>query len=804
MRPPSKNSRKRLPNVPRPINPTPHAAHFHDDPHRALPPHLEPNDDYRPSPLESDGDVALSTSASSTSTEEETADDEFDGGRRRVRLPTVFGTAEEGTEALNSFFFNGEPPNDRPRSPTTPSDGAQTSVVEDDESDDVKRREYERHAKVVQPRPKATTLQTGKLLALLTNKNPVASPPPTRRTKSGRAAKPKEPDLAGATLSFDQILNSPTSTLSSTLLATLARESGSPTPLTRNTSPSARSLLFDSAAPPEADGFGETRVLTDLERDWEEREEKHMALLNALHFVALKPPEPVAATPSVVDHHGEDQGGSEAGGEPMEDWGGLDDDSPGERALADLRRRAGESMAPLEPWGDLYPEDEDVYRAEFDDAAPTEPHRYHVESYPTLASPVTARRNPLTGEVLFFPTGPVNPSLKLHGDGSLSFTPAGPAYPRSTSDGERRTNSGPSSPYPPSPLNDDFVDAPSSPPAKVPPPPPLAGNLLDILNNRVQRAGSPPRFVSQPARRETLSPPPAHNGGYEHRALPHSPTSNAQSYPSPPQFLPLPPVSFAAPQQFTQQHQFPMSPQLPLPPNFSSQPHHLPPPPKFSSQPHQPPSYAPPPHPYQLPQGPYPPMGFNPGFNGTQGPPMPPRMPASFPNGMAPMYPQQPPQFGPPPPGQPLLPFFAPLPPQHQQGNFHPLQHQHHQPPPPLLPFPLNGYQPMQNGNGAYPAPPPPPPQPLFNPHSPRRTEELHAGRASGSSPSSQQRQQGLTFAPWGVNGDRSGNGNVAPVTAVSSQQAGELLSLLNMGKGVGVVGPELSAGREGREGRVA
>lgn len=187
MRPASKVVRKRnaLSTVPRPINPTPHAAHTHDGAYRALPPHLQGLDkeEYRPPPFESDGDFGHSTSASSTSTEDETADDGDEPARSR---PTAFRTTEEGTQALEAFFFNGAPPAERPVTPMDAVD-AQSSVAEPDSSDETKRREYERHASFVQPKPKLTSQDSNRLLALLTNKNPVASPPPPRRKRDRKS-----------------------------------------------------------------------------------------------------------------------------------------------------------------------------------------------------------------------------------------------------------------------------------------------------------------------------------------------------------------------------------------------------------------------------------------------------------------------------------------------------------------------------------------------------------------------------------------------------------------------------------------
>ena len=165
---------------------------------RHRPPHLE--DEYRPPLFESDVDIGRSTSPSS---------DSFDEAEVAPTKPPPiqFETAAEGTAALQAFFFGGAVPI------AVPAEKRREEPVEseEEEQDPIDSSRYrtvtpplnyptrpqqqtiphdpspilafERQRPLVQPKPKASTTQTNLLLALLTNKDPVASPPPSRNAR---------------------------------------------------------------------------------------------------------------------------------------------------------------------------------------------------------------------------------------------------------------------------------------------------------------------------------------------------------------------------------------------------------------------------------------------------------------------------------------------------------------------------------------------------------------------------------------------------------------------------------------------
>ncbi|KAI5481842.1 hypothetical protein MNV49_000119 [Pseudohyphozyma bogoriensis] len=296
-----KNLKKRNKSTePRPSAPTPFSSHIHDGIGRSLPPHLQDSDIDNSNQFESDFDVERTSSPSS---EEDTHED-------GLRRPTQFTTTEEGTEALNAFFFGGNPGQDGARRENLGpelefgrhafEDPNLEAFLDQDETTSAQTPPevaYKRQTSFFQPKPKATPDQTNKLLALLTNNNPVASPPPQKPARRGsRPAADSGPRAGGSLLN---------------LLLGTASASDHTTPHPSSTaisdpalSPSpgpAESILFaDSAPPPEAEGFGEVAVRSEAERSESERKEKHDALLRALNSVTMQSPprfDPPLASP---------------------------------------------------------------------------------------------------------------------------------------------------------------------------------------------------------------------------------------------------------------------------------------------------------------------------------------------------------------------------------------------------------------------------------------------------------------------------------------------------------------------------
>ncbi|ORY82954.1 hypothetical protein BCR35DRAFT_303610 [Leucosporidium creatinivorum] len=318
---------------PRPVNPTPHAGLTHalSSSHQ-LPPHLNSN-----SNLHFDSDLDRSGSSVGSTEEETDGDGGFEGygadGRRRLQQ---FETKEEGTEALKAFFFGGGEPasaveggfssaegeisgsgtlydyptpldtHDSLHSPDLPDPRnhlARNNDVVVGAGGTPPQVAYERQSSFVQPRPKPTPQHTSTLLALLTDKNPVASPPPAKAPRrSSRHSKEQSP----SSLSHPPMQPPPPPTGPTDGGSLLSILRGGPQPSSYPSPPAAPSILFaDSAPPPEAAGFGTTHVLTEAERGDSEREEKKMALMRALFSVANSsrtppPPSSARATPAGV------------------------------------------------------------------------------------------------------------------------------------------------------------------------------------------------------------------------------------------------------------------------------------------------------------------------------------------------------------------------------------------------------------------------------------------------------------------------------------------------------------------------
>ena len=229
----------------------------------------------------------------------------------------MFGTAQEGTDALKAFFFGGDPGvQSASQSEVSDAEGGEGSIFDYDAPQHLSESPaqhsplpighldlsssssnntppqlaYERQSSFVQPRPKPTPQHTSTLLALLTDKNPQPSPPPPtklptgKRRTSGRQPKsPQEGPREGAGLL--DILNGrpPLPSSSSSTSATTLHGQGHHDP----------SILFANSAPPaEAAGFfdpSSPHVLTDAERGGQEREEKREALMRALGSVVGSP-----------------------------------------------------------------------------------------------------------------------------------------------------------------------------------------------------------------------------------------------------------------------------------------------------------------------------------------------------------------------------------------------------------------------------------------------------------------------------------------------------------------------------------
>lgn len=613
--------------APRPVAPTPYHAHTHDGTPHQLPPHLQTDEyaheGYHPPRFESDADGGRSTSEEEGG--ETDGETDFEHGEGGVRRPT-FSDAKSGTEALNAFFFGGSsaPPQTtsqfslpvdilRHDSPDLPDPRTAINLANRDEysaGSTPPQLAYERQSSFAQPRPKATTQHTNTLLALLTNQNPVASPPPpkvTRRQPSNSSAEHIEgPTEGGGLLDiFKTGSRSNLAAYSSANLLTSPSPFGerSTTTVTSNSSLEggvAPSILFADSAPPiEAEGFGTTHVLTEAERGETEMEEKRTALMRALFSVQSKTPPP--AESGLVGTPVRREEGSSA---------------EGMRALFGSGRSSGREQEEEEPrqgrdelgWPNVAPSrQEDV---ELDGM-----RRLRIDGEETsFGSPPSQGAWPGSQPALPFP-GEVSPlvaATRLQSDGQQV---------RMMKSANQLGGGGGGS------------------------------NLLSILNgagagpsngssNKSSHSQSSPSTYSPQSAQQNLPPPHAHSNGQPTSYLP-SPPHPSQPLPFPPQYAPNYPQQQQHPQQipYPPQHLPPGSLPYPSQPPFGYPSH-----PQAQPLPFSPFGNAPPGYPTALPtSGPSflpPPQGFAPAFPPGYYPPPPQFAPPSLPQGMM-LPPQQ-------------------------------------------------------------------------------------------------------------------------------------------------------------------
>ncbi|GAA5965578.1 hypothetical protein JCM21900_005163 [Sporobolomyces salmonicolor] len=267
----------------RPLPPNPYSGVHHDDATYHLP---------------SEAELGDSTSAEADSTEDEDEDDP-PALRRGFEAPQTFETTRQGTAALQALFF-GSPPAAEPlplSPPSKPSSSFEAASTPPHVA-------YERQSTFLQPKPKASSQRT-KLLELLSD--PAASPPPPLLPAHGPGPRlPVRTDGSGSLLG---LLNSVHLSSDGSAAALTPRRALSSRPASTASSASQpHSILFaDSQPPPEAAGFGFTHVPVEHERDEDERQEKHNALLRALFTVATRsPPTPPPAHHTELDY--EEQG----------------------------------------------------------------------------------------------------------------------------------------------------------------------------------------------------------------------------------------------------------------------------------------------------------------------------------------------------------------------------------------------------------------------------------------------------------------------------------------------------------------
>lgn len=235
-------------------------------------------------------------------------DDEVQEGTSRS---TYFETAEEGSLALEAFFLGAafDPPaaplQPRPMEENTPTKeqrrpppqslslsnlapiGASMASpqLHDMALATPPHVAYERQAYFVQPRPNPSSNHTNRLLALLTDSNPTASPPPDKSSRQAEV-KPISAPTSGRgsgnlLLALDRIL--PQSSMSS--------------PNYRRPT-SASSLSSEQSDDSDSDHYIPTRPAL-LTRTLSEKDEKHNALLQALQNVpSLAPPPPPVVLPA--------------------------------------------------------------------------------------------------------------------------------------------------------------------------------------------------------------------------------------------------------------------------------------------------------------------------------------------------------------------------------------------------------------------------------------------------------------------------------------------------------------------------
>lgn len=221
------------------------------------------------------------SSPSLSSTEEDT---DVEGDRKR---PQRFDSTEEGTMALNAFFFGGDPSNvQSPQTVNEPLPSQESPAIPRPDPPSYPSTShnstpphiaYERQQSFLHPRPKPTTQHTMSLLALLTNQNPATTPPPPapNASKTSGRADPGQPNAKNTDLLA--------------ILRGDAQSSHRPTQQYQPGAVQSHSMLSnDSEAPREVDRSGITRLPLDDQREDADREEKRNALMQALFSVGAR------------------------------------------------------------------------------------------------------------------------------------------------------------------------------------------------------------------------------------------------------------------------------------------------------------------------------------------------------------------------------------------------------------------------------------------------------------------------------------------------------------------------------------
>ncbi|KAK4701921.1 hypothetical protein P7C70_g4307, partial [Phenoliferia sp. Uapishka_3] len=514
----------------------------------------------------------------------------------------------------------------------------------------------------------------------------------------------------------------PTPATTASFFSTLERPTPRSSSSASASSVAAPSILFDSAVPAEAQGFGETRILSDAERGHEERAEKHSALLRALYSVAISPSTPRELTVVNGKNDGCDESQRELLGE--QEW--EHELSADEKKLQSIIKAANELY---EPWNDVedYRESPERARSEWD---------YKNDDSQRLEPWDPARHlpSPQVDSVL----GPESAHI-LDNNHDDSTIPRNSSYDheRAThsllallrsgaTDGERRTASDSTSPD--TRASDLFVDAPTSPPSVTN----QSDSFLSILNGR----GVPATQQSSPSRRV---PSP--------REQSFAPSATGRSD------LPFPPQNQLPVEAAPLQYHSPLPTGLPSPEGKANVPPIAP----FSLHPSEP--YYPPPH--------HPEPHFQRHSYSQHSTQLPPLYSQPPPNSQFPPL-----NFSQPPPGV----MFSRYPPgtmftgNYDSNNSLP---QHFSPPHPSLPSQFS------NGGG-YPSQRPGqlPPPPLFNPHSPQRPEVPSMSGVAFFAPFSPERQR--YHQPLG-----QGENHLPPSasTVANPAHAGQLLNLFNGGR---------------------
>ncbi|GAA6006827.1 hypothetical protein JCM11491_003196 [Sporobolomyces phaffii] len=223
----------------------------------------------------------------STSAEADSTEDEFDDFLQSASEPVSFETTQQGTDALNSFFFGSPPAAPSNPLPLSPPSRSQSFEV----ASTPPHIAYERQSSFLQPKPQPAKSQQTTLLELLSGAIPSPPPPSAPSAQLQHQALYSEPQLQPPRSNESRSLLHLLNDVNLCDSPTTPQDASSPAFRSPIPSQQPHSILFsDSQAPPEAADFGlPLPAHLHPDRNDSERKEKHNALLRALFSVATRP-----------------------------------------------------------------------------------------------------------------------------------------------------------------------------------------------------------------------------------------------------------------------------------------------------------------------------------------------------------------------------------------------------------------------------------------------------------------------------------------------------------------------------------